>query len=223
MGSSVLVVSSRNPDKLRELRELLAPLDIELRSAAEAGVPDVEETGTTFLDNALLKAAAAWEVTGAPSLADDSGLVVEALGGAPGVRSARFAGEQADYADNNRHLLERLAEVPDPRRGAAFVCTLALLLPADGAPPATPGAAWRLVERDDLPPGTVLVTIDGRVEGRILHAERGEGGFGYDPLFLHEPTGLTFSELSAQAKHAISHRGRAFAGLRACLEAVTRR
>jgi XTP/dITP diphosphohydrolase len=223
VGSSILIVSSRNPDKLRELRALLAPLDIELRSAAEAGVPDVEETGTTFLDNALLKAAAAWGATGAPSLADDSGLAVEALGGAPGVRSARFAGERADYADNNRHLLERLAGVPDTRRGAAFVCTLALLLPAESAPPATAGAAWRTIERDDVPAGTVLVAIEGRVEGRILHAARGEGGFGYDPLFLHEPSGQTFSELSAEAKHAISHRGRAFAGLRACLEAVSRR
>ena len=210
-----LVVSSRNPHKLDELRTLLAPLGLPVRGAADLDLPDVEETGRTFLDNALLKAAAAFERTGGLCLADDSGLCVDALGGAPGVLSARFAGDDADYLDNNRRLVQELAAVPDAERGARFVCMLALLVPdarvvAARAQSPAPAAE---VSRADVPAGAHLFAIEGRVEGRILHVGRGAAGFGYDPLFLHEPTGLTFAELAPAAKHVVSHRGRAFSGL----------
>ncbi|MEC9070824.1 MAG: non-canonical purine NTP pyrophosphatase, partial [Myxococcota bacterium] len=124
-----LVVSSRNRDKLGELSALLSQLPLDVISAAEAGVPDVEETGETFLDNALLKAAEAWRISGGPTLADDSGLEVDALDGAPGVYSARFAGEDVTYQDNNDKLLTVLRGLPADKRGASFVCTLALLVP----------------------------------------------------------------------------------------------
>ena len=214
---SRLVVSTRNLGKLRELRALLDGLPLTVVTAAEAGVPDVEETGTTFLDNALLKAAAAWELAPGPCLADDSGLAVDALDGAPGVYSARFAGEDVTYDDNNRHLLARLSGVPEADRGAAFGCCLALLLPE-----ALVGghALSGRVERPEVPDGAVLVSIEGRVAGRILETPRGEGGFGYDPLFWHEPSAATFAEMDPAAKNAISHRGQALAGLRACLELV---
>ncbi|MCB9788266.1 MAG: non-canonical purine NTP pyrophosphatase [Deltaproteobacteria bacterium] len=209
-------VSTRNPHKLAELAALLAPLDLGVVSAAELQVPEVEETGATFADNALLKAAAAFRVTGLASLADDSGLMVDALDGEPGVYSARFAGPDASDADNNRLLLERLADVPEQRRGAAFHCALALLVPEVVANAAGPGGA----AGPGVPEGARLFALEGSVAGRILEVPRGAGGFGYDPLFLHPPTGLTFAELDGARKNRISHRARAFAALHDTLAAL---
>jgi len=183
------VLATANPDKAAEIASILAaagaPAELVPRPA---DIPDVEETGTTLEDNARLKARALVEATGLPAIADDTGLEVDALGGAPGVYSARFAGPEATYADNCAHLLARLADVPDDRRTARFV-TVAI-------------ACW--------PDGREVAAI-GSVEGRITTAPRGTGGFGYDPVFAAEEAGgATFAELTGAEKHAISHRGRAF-------------
>jgi XTP/dITP diphosphohydrolase len=194
-----LVVATGNAGKLAELRALLADLGIRIRSQDEFGVPPVEETGLSFIENAILKARHASVHTGLPALADDSGLAVDALGGAPGVRSARFAGEDADDAANNRLLLERLAGVPPAQRGACFHCALALLLSPDDPVPLICTAAWA---------------------GRILEAPRGSGGFGYDPLFLVPGRDCTSAELDPAEKNRLSHRGQAFAELRRSLQAL---
>lgn len=199
-----LLVASGNAKKLRELRELCADLPVEVvgPEALPAGLPPVVEDGADFAANAHKKAlsaaraaAAAWG-TDALGLADDSGLCVDALGGAPGVLSARFAGVAGEGRDaaNNALLLERLRGLPPERRGAEFRCVLAV---ADASGP--------------------LLTAAGVVRGRILAAPEGEGGFGYDPLFYHVESGTSFARLSAAAKAAISHRGRAMAELRARL------
>jgi XTP/dITP diphosphohydrolase len=217
-----LALSSRNPHKVAEIETILSGLPVRLKTAASLGVPEVEETGTTFEDNALLKAAAAWSHSGVASMADDSGIVVEALQGAPGVYSARFAGENVTYQDNNAHMLRCLEGVPTEKRGAAFVCTVVLLLPTEAVHDEAAGAGWRRVHRADVPEGAACYVVSGRVEGRVLDAARGEGGFGYDPLFLYEGTGRTFAEMSPAEKHAVSHRGQALLGLRRCLDAVLR-
>ncbi len=183
------VLATANPDKAAEIERILtdagAPVDLVPRPA---DLPDVEETGTTLEDNARLKAEALVEATGLPAIADDTGLEVDALGGAPGVYSARFAGPDATYADNCAHLLARLADVPADLRSARFV-TVAI-------------ARW--------PDGREVAAF-GSVEGRITEAARGAGGFGYDPVFAaDEADGATFAELTAAEKHSISHRGRAF-------------
>lgn len=215
MTPDTLYVSTRNAHKLAELRVMLAAIGpFDLISAQDAGVPDVDEIGETFLDNAVLKAAAAYRRTGGVCLADDSGLMVDALDGAPGVFSARFSGEGATTASNNAHLLSTLAATPDEARGAAFVCQLALIVP-EGA--AVSSAKEIPVSHRWLPNGAVLYALQGRVEGRILRAGRGDEGFGYDPLFLYEPTGLTFAEMDGEAKNAVSHRGRALTSLARCL------
>jgi XTP/dITP diphosphohydrolase len=183
------VLATANPDKAAEIEQILveAGAPVELVARPE-GVPDVDETGTTLEDNARLKAVALVEATGLPAIADDTGLEVDALGGAPGVYSARFAGPDATDADNCRHLLARLADVPAERRTARFV-TVAI-------------ARW--------PDGREVAAV-GTVEGRITEAPRGAGGFGYDPVFVAgEAGGATFAELTPAEKHAISHRGRAF-------------
>lgn len=216
----MVCVSTRNKHKLDELSALLAPLSLRVGSAAELGVPEVDETGQTFAANALLKAAAAFRVTGLPCLADDSGLAVDALGGAPGVHSARYAGPDASDADNNRLLLQRLAGRPDSERGAAFHCALALLVPNERLQPLDQALAASASSAPDLPAGATYFAILGSVRGRILTEARGEGGFGYDPYFLHPPTGLTFAQLGADEKNAVSHRARAFASLHATLAAL---
>jgi len=186
-----LLVATRNAGKLRELRALLGPEGIEVRGLAEVpGAPEVEEDGATFLENARKKARALTEVTGLLALADDSGLAVEALGGRPGVRSARYAGPGATDADNNRKLLEELRDVAPEGRRAAFVCAMVLAAP-----------------------GREEAEAEGRLEGRILSEPRGEGGFGYDPLFLVEEQGLTLAEMALGAKNRLSHRSRALAAL----------
>lgn len=186
-----LVLASHNAKKTAELRAILRPLDIELASLADyPGAEAPEETGLTFEDNTVIKAKAALALTGLPALADDSGLVVDALGGEPGVHSARYAGEDAGDTENNLLLLKRLAGVPSARRQAAFVSVIALALP-----------------------GGEVKTFRGETRGVILEKARGEGGFGYDPLFLSDDLGATFAEAAAEDKNRVSHRGRALAQL----------
>ncbi len=180
------VLASHNRGKLKELTAALAPLDIELRPLSDWTETGAEETGATFVDNALLKARHAAAVTGLPALADDSGLEVDALGGAPGVYSARYAGPDATDADNNARLLRELEGVE--ARAARFRCVIAFVRGADDPHPLIAEGCW---------------------EGRILHAARGDGGFGYDPLFEDPASGLSGGELSPQDKLARSHRGQA--------------
>jgi XTP/dITP diphosphohydrolase len=190
-----LIVATGNKGKLREFAELLkGVVDRVLSPADFPGFPEVEEDGDTFEANAIKKAMSAAAFTGRPVLADDSGLSVDHLHGRPGVYSARFAGEGASDADNNALLLRELAGVPSEQRGAAFHCVIALCQP-DGS----------------------CQTFDGSLPGVILEAPRGEGGFGYDPLFLVPEYGQTFSELSLEIKNRISHRGRAMQQLKAAL------
>jgi len=191
-----LLVASGNKGKLREFAELLkGVVEVILSPADFPGLPEVEEDGATFEENAIKKARSAALFTGRPVLADDSGLSVDFLCGRPGVYSARYAGEGAGDADNNALLLRELAGVPAEERGAAFHCVIALCLP-DGS----------------------CQTFDGSLPGTILEAPRGTGGFGYDPLFLVPEYGQTFSELPLEIKNSISHRGRAMQLLKAALD-----
>ncbi len=191
-----IVLASHNQKKTAEIRDILAPLGMKLLNLRDfPGAPEPEETGDTFRDNAILKAEAARDFTALPCLADDSGLLVDVLGGAPGVYSARFAGPDASDLDNNRLLLEKLRGMPDENRAARFECVLAIALP---------GGATR--------------TFSGVVRGRILEAPRGAGGFGYDPLFWSDALGMTFAEAPAERKNRISHRSRALAEFREWLE-----
>lgn len=189
-----VVLATRNPGKVVEIRRVLADvpgLDIDLVGLEEfPDLDDVDETGETFVDNALLKAREVSAATGLPAIGDDSGICVDALDGGPGVRSARWGGEPPDDARNRALLLERLADVPDPARGAQFVCVAAAV---------TPSGQERVAE--------------GVVEGTITHAPRGTGGFGYDPLFLPVGETRTTAEMPPADKDAISHRGRAFRAL----------
>ena len=186
------VLASSNPGKLAELRALLEPAGMDVVPQDAFGVDPPEETGLTFVENALIKARGACAATGLPALADDSGVVVDALGGAPGVRSARYAGDGASDADNLARLLEALVGVEPPDRGAAFVCALVYLRHAHDPCPIVCEGVWR---------------------GRILDAPRGGGGFGYDPVFFVETLGRTAAELSRAEKNAVSHRGQALAQL----------
>jgi XTP/dITP diphosphohydrolase len=189
-----VVVATGNAGKLAEIRHALAGFDLEFVSAADLGAKplDVAETGEQFTDNAFLKAAAYCKRFGIPALADDSGLVVDALGGRPGVRSSRFAGEHATDTENVRKLLEELDGFGSEMRAARFQCAV-VLLDEHG------GTTWAC----------------GTCEGQIAFAPRGTGGFGYDPVFLpDEAAGYTMAELSMAEKNAISHRGRALAALR---------
>lgn len=199
-----LVLASGNAGKLAELRALLGDAGIDLHAQSEFGVHDAEETGLTFIENAILKARHAARATGLPALGDDSGLCVDALNGAPGLYSARYAGTHGDAGANIAKLLDALREVPEQRRTARFVCVLALLRHADDPQPLIAEGVW---------------------EGRILTSPRGEGGFGYDPVFfdpdaLGSGRGMGAAELDAGLKHRISHRGRALAQLRDALLAA---
>lgn len=186
-----LVVASHNAGKVREIEELLAPLGIEALAAADLDLTEPEETETSFAGNARLKALAAARASGLPALSDDSGLSVEALDGAPGIHSARWAGPDKDFALAMRNVEERLqargARSPDERR-AHFTCALCL--------------AW--------PDGEAQV-FEGRINGILVWPPRGTRGFGYDPVFLPEGESQTFGEMEPQRKHAMSHRARAFA------------
>ncbi len=188
-----VVLATRNEHKVAELRRILddAGLGVELVGVdAFPGVPEVAETGTTFAENALLKARAVAEATQSPSIADDSGLCVDILGGMPGIFSARWAGRHGDDAANLVLVLAQLADVPDERRDAQFVCAAAVAVPGD-------------VER----------VVEGRLAGRLIRETRGSNGFGYDPIFVPSGDTRTTAEMSAEEKDAISHRGRAFRAL----------
>ncbi|MEQ8265009.1 RdgB/HAM1 family non-canonical purine NTP pyrophosphatase [Pseudohaliea sp.] len=190
-----IVVASGNRGKIAELARTLEPLGVTLRPQGEFGVPEVEETGLSFVENAILKARAAAAHTGLPAIADDSGLAVDALGGAPGIYSARYAavaGGKGDDAANNAKLLDALAGVPAGERGAHFHCALVCLRSGDDPTP---------------------VIAEGRWPGRIREAASGGGGFGYDPLFEPEGLAVTAAELAPAEKNRLSHRARASAAL----------
>ena len=208
-----IVVATRNAGKLRELDRLVEGLTYRFRPLSDfPAAPEVEETGATFLENAVLKALSAWEHTGVWALADDSGLCVEQLGGGPGVRSARYGGVDGDHARNNERLLRELAAYEEPgQRRAYFQATLALIGPAFVLGPDSGPAALR---PSFLPERAALHVFEGRAHGTILHAPRGKRGFGYDPLFLSDDAGRSFAEIPVEDKNPISHRGRAFAALR---------
>ena len=196
-----LLIATGNAGKVRELRRLLAGLPLEPVGPVDAGLTlEVEETGTTFEANAEAKARAFAEASGLPALADDSGLVVDALGGRPGVHSARFAGPPRSDARNLARLLEELRDVPEGRRQARFVCVAALALPSSG--PAWGGLA-----------GGEVRLFRGVCEGRIGFVPRGTDGFGYDPVFLPAGHAQTFAELPAELKDGLSHRGAALRAL----------
>ncbi len=182
-----LVIASHNPGKVEEIAALLAPFAIGVVSAGALGLPEPEETGNSFEANAALKARASAEASGLPALADDSGLVAPALGGAPGIYSARWAGPEKDFAAAMARVQRELG---DRDRAASFVAVLAL--------------AW---------PDGEMALFRGEVAGRLVWPPRGERGFGYDPMFVPEGGGLTFGEMAPSEKHKISHRARAFAKL----------
>lgn len=191
MPLTQLVLASHNAGKLKELQAMLGDA-VQVRSVAEFSSEEPHESGLTFVENAILKARHAARVSGLPALADDSGLAVDFLGGAPGIYSARYANGLGDAA-NNAKLLEALRDVPDDQRGAQFVCALALLQHAD----------------DPLP-----ILCEGLWHGRILHEPRGEQGFGYDPLFWVPERNCSSAELPAIEKNQLSHRARAMAVLK---------
>lgn len=192
-----VVLATHNPHKVVEVRRILRDLPVDLLSGRDLELPEVDETGETFAENAVLKAVASSEATGLPAIADDSGLVVDALGGDPGVRSARYAGGHGDDHANLQLLLERLGSASE--RSARFVCVAALALP-DGR----------------------RITETGTMEGAITDAPRGDGGFGYDPIFVATGQQRTNAELTPDEKDAISHRGAAFRALRRHVAALVR-
>jgi XTP/dITP diphosphohydrolase len=199
-GNDLVVLATRNEGKLRELARILSrevPGGAPVRLAgldSFPGAPDVPETGATFEANALLKARAIARHTGLATVADDSGLCVDALGGMPGVLSARWAGGHGDDKANLDLVLAQVAGVPEARLGARFVCAAALVVPRGGAAP----REW---------------VVTGQVEGRLIRVPRGSGGFGYDPIFVPHGFEQTMAEMTPDAKDAISHRGRAFRAL----------
>lgn len=188
-----IVAATQNKGKIREIDEITSKLGFSVISREEAGVPedfDTDETGTTFEENSQMKAEDIMRITGMSAVADDSGLVVDALGGEPGVYSARYAGEDHDDAANRKLVLKRMEGVPEEERTARFVCVVTLVRP-DGS----------------------KTVCRGTVEGHIIEEERGENGFGYDPIFVPEGYDRTFAEMTAEEKNGISHRGNALKAL----------
>ena len=188
-----LVLASSNHGKLQELRELLAGNDIHLIAQSDLGVDDADEAGSTFVENALIKARHATRITGLPALADDSGICVDALQGAPGLYSARYAGQHGDAGRNIDKLLLELEGVPDEQRTAHFYCVLVLLRHPDDPQP---------------------LIVEGEWRGRILHARQGNGGHGYDPVFFDPEHGQSAAEMPLDLKNRLSHRGKALAQLK---------
>jgi XTP/dITP diphosphohydrolase len=188
-----IVVATGNRGKLAEIRDVLAGTGIELVAQSDLGISDADETGATFVENALIKARHASRASGLPALGDDSGICVDALGGAPGLISARYAGAHGDGAANIAKLLGALEGVEDAQRGAHFHCTIVLLASADDPAP---------------------LIAEGRWRGRILEAPRGSGGFGYDPVFFDPVLGSGAVELDRATKNRVSHRGQALARMR---------
>lgn len=189
------IIATNNPKKLKELERILNPLGINAVSAKEEGIclDDVEETGKTFADNAFLKAEAAFKKTGLPSVADDSGLCVDALNGRPGIFSARYAGENATDEDKINKLLYELKDIPMNKRTAHFTCAICCILPNGDK-----------------------IEVEGKCNGSIAFEPHGNEGFGYDPIFIYE--GKSYAQLSAEEKDAVSHRGRALKKLKSQLE-----
>jgi XTP/dITP diphosphohydrolase len=195
-----LVLATRNRHKVEELSRMLDDLDLEVLSFRDLpNLPDVVEDGATLEENAVKKAQAVAEATGLPALADDTGLEVESLDGAPGVLSARYAGPDATYEDNNSKLLAALADTPSSARRAVFRCVVAVAIPENG-----------------------VRTVEGRTPGTILERPRGSGGFGYDPIFLPDGHHRTYAEMAADEKNAVSHRGRAARAARELLATLLR-
>ncbi len=192
-----LVLASNNPGKIRELRELLAPLSIDLIPQSSLHIPEAAEPHGTFIENALAKGRHATQLSGLPALAEDSGICVDALGGLPGVHSARYAGEPKSDARNNQLLLEQMTDRAD--RAAHYYCVVVLMRHAGDPQPMISEGQWR---------------------GEILPAPRGNGGFGYDPLFLDLATGLSGAELTVEQKSYVSHRGQALRSLVQALRAA---
>jgi len=188
-----IVLASGNAGKIREIADLFSDLNITVVAQAELGIESPEETGRTFVENALLKARYAADRSGFPAMADDSGIAVDALGGRPGVRSARYAGDHASDEQNLDRLLEEMADVADNDRGGSFHCAAVLAFPDDEQEPVVAEAVWR---------------------GRILRQRVGGGGFGYDPVFLDERANKTGAQMSREEKNAVSHRGKAFRELK---------
>lgn len=197
---SRIVLASSNRGKLAEMQQILAGLGLEPVAQSELGITDVDETGSTFIENALLKARHATRVSGLPAIGDDSGLCVTALGGAPGLRSARYAGRHGDSAANIAALLDALRYDPEARRDAYFHCSIVLLRDADDPAP---------------------LIAEGRWHGRILDTPRGSQGFGYDPVFLDPVANASAAELDAVTKNRLSHRGQALARLRELMSLAT--
>lgn len=193
-----IIFATGNEGKMREIRLILADLGLEILSMKEAGaVVDIEENGTTFAENAEIKARAVWNCTGDIVLADDSGLVVDYLGGEPGVYSARHMGEDTSYEIKNQAIIDRLADAKEEERTARFVSAIAAV----------------------LPDGTVIHT-EGTVEGVIAHTPAGTGGFGYDPIFYLPEYGMTSAEIPIEKKNEISHRGKALEAMKIKLKEV---
>ena len=199
LPSRKLVLASSNPGKLREINQMLAGLGMEVLSQSEFDVPDADETGLSFVENAILKARHAAALTGLPAIADDSGLEVDALKGAPGIYSARFAGPGASDADNVRKLLAELKDVPEAERTARFQCLMVFMAHAEDPTPLICQGSW---------------------EGRILFAPQGENGFGYDPVFWVPGEQCSSAELAPELKNRLSHRGQALQKLLEALKSV---
>ncbi len=197
--STTIVLASSNAGKVREIAQLLSDVRLRVVPQAHYGVPDVPETGLTFVENAILKARNASQHTGLPTIADDSGVEVDALDGAPGVHSARFAGEHSSDKANVAKLLQALAQLPEAKRSARFQCLMVYLRHAHDPTP---------------------VICQGTWEGRILFEPRGTSGFGYDPVFLVPTHNCSAAELPADVKNQLSHRGQALRKLAAALSAV---
>lgn len=180
------IIATNNAQKLVELERILSPLGIDAVSPKDAGISldDVEETGTTFKENSHIKAKAACDKTGYPAIADDSGICVDALDGAPGIFSARFAGDEATDEDKNNLILEKLKSVPEEKRGAHYTCAVTCVFPSGDE-----------------------IQVEGYCYGKIAYEPDGDGGFGYDPIFLYN--GVSFGQVSAEEKDKVSHRGNA--------------
>ena len=189
-----VVVATGNKGKLAEIRHVLADMAVELVAQGELGIPEADETGTTFVENAIIKARQAAALSGLPALADDSGLIVDALNGAPGLISAHYAGVHGDAARNIAKVLDEMRDVPEARRGARFYSVVVLMRNAADPQP---------------------VIAEGVIEGRILNAPRGSNGFGYQPIFFLPELGCSSAELPSEHWHRISHRAQALAVLRA--------
>ena len=194
-----IVLATGNKGKLAELSQMLAPLQLQVIPQTELGVADADETGLTFVENAIIKARHAALITGLPAIADDSGLAVDALGGAPGIYSARYAGEAASDSNNIDKLLQALKEVPADKRSAQFHCVLVYMRHAEDPTPLICHGIWH---------------------GSITHAEAGSAGFGYDPVFYVASEGCTSAELSRERKQQLSHRGKALSQLLNQLQAI---